>query len=99
MQASTELEFDLDGDYREFSAVAGIDDRIKRPDADLTVLRIEGDGKLLKELTFTRKNKDQHMVPITLNIKDVQKLRITVSSGDLTDVGKHVSLGDAKVSK
>lgn len=99
LQAYTELEFDLDGDYREFTTMAGIDDKVKRADADLTLLRIEGDGKVLKELAFTRKNKGQQVAPITLNIKDVQKLRIVVSSGDVTDLGKHVTLADAKVSK
>jgi NPCBM/NEW2 domain len=98
LQAYTELEFDLDGDYLKFSAMAGIDDKIKRPDADLTILRIECDGVEVVKMEFSRK-KEPLVQPINLNVKDVQKLRITVSSGDVTDVGKHVSLGDAKVSK
>jgi hypothetical protein len=62
------------------------------------LLRIEGDGKELYTRTFNRKT-DKVPVPITLNIKDVQRLRLVVSSGDGSDLGRHVHLGNAKVSK
>jgi hypothetical protein len=97
LHAYTEMEFDLKGEYREFKAVAGIDEGV--PGADGAVLlRIEGDGKELFSRSFTRKDK-QRAQPITLNIKDVQKLRIVVGSGGLEDIGKHLDLVDAKVSK
>jgi hypothetical protein len=35
----------------------------------------------------------------TLNVKDVQKLTIIVASPDLLDLGRHVDLADARVSK
>jgi len=97
LHATTELEYDLGGDYREFKAVAGIDEQVGGIEGP-TQLRIEGDGKELYSKIFNRLDKTRPET-ITLNIKDVQKLRIVVSSGDLLDLGKHLDLADAKVSK
>jgi hypothetical protein len=100
LHATTELEYDLKGDYREFKAVAGIDDLIGGLPGP-TVLRIEGDGRVLKELTFDRRDKVRHQ-EVTLNVKDVQKLRIRVAPGGdglRLDLGLHLDLADAKVSK
>jgi NPCBM/NEW2 domain len=96
LQAYTELEFDLDGEYREFSAVAGIDAKVRWPGK--AVLRIEGDGKELLKLEFAPRTMPE-VLPVTLNIKDVRKLRITVSSNDWNDIAKQIYLGNAKVSK
>ena len=97
MQAFTELEYDLKGEYREFKTTVGIDDAVGGVDGPV-VLKIEADGDTLFTVTMSRKDKVRSQ-PVTLNIKDRQKLRITVSSGDLLDLGKHLDLADAKVSK
>lgn len=97
LHATTELEYDLKGEFRELKAIVGIDDLVGGIDGP-TTLKIEGDGKELFSLTMNRKDKDRAR-PLTLNIKDVQKLKITVASGDLLDLGKHLTLADAKVSK
>jgi hypothetical protein len=103
LHAHTELEFDLKGDYREFHALAGIDQSVGGEGGPV-VLVIEGviDGETteLYKKTFTRKDpKDKKEGAIDLNIKDVQKLRIVVRSGDLFDNGKHLDLVNAKVQK
>jgi NPCBM/NEW2 domain len=101
LHATTELEYDLKGDYREFKTVAGIDDQLSGGQSGSTVLRIEGDGKLLQELTFDPRDKVRHR-EIALNIKDVQKLRIRVAPGGeglRLYFGLHLDLADAKVSK
>ncbi len=95
LHSRTELEFALDGEYREFKAVIGVDDQVGGVDSP-TVVKIEGDGKELFAATITRKEKPR---AVTLNIKDVQKLRLVVSSGDFLDLWKHVDFADAKVSK
>jgi hypothetical protein len=100
LHATTELEYDLKGNYREFKAVVGIDDQIGGLPGP-TVLRIEGDGKLLKELTFDRRDKVRHQ-DVAINVKDVQKLRLRVAPGGdglRLDLGLHLDLADAKVSK
>jgi hypothetical protein len=97
IHAYTELEYDFKGEFREFKAVAGIDEGVPGADGPI-LLRIEGDGKELFSKSFSRKDK-QRAHQIALNIKDVQKLRIIVGSGGLEDIGKHLDLADAKVSK
>jgi hypothetical protein len=100
LHATTELEYDLKGDYREFKAVVGIDDLVGGWPGPV-VLRIEGDGKVLKELTFDRRDKVRHK-DLALGIKDVQKLRLRVApggEGSKDDLGLHLDLADAKVSK
>jgi hypothetical protein len=92
----TELEYNLKGEYREFSALVGLDDNVGADGP--TVLVVEGDGKELATVTISSGDKKRHQA-LTLNIKDVQKLRLVVKSGDLFDLGKHLDLADAKVSK
>jgi hypothetical protein len=98
LHAHTELEYDLKGDYREFRAVAGIDSTVGGIEGPV-VLKIEGDGKELYTRTFTRKADLAKPTPIALNIKDVTRLRIVVASGDGFDLGRHLNLCNAKVSK
>jgi hypothetical protein len=102
LHATTELVYDLKGDYREFRCVAGIDDDVKGDErsARPVVLLIEGDGVELAKVTLSRKDKEK-AVPITRNVKDVKKLRIVVGTapGDPNDMGLHLDLANAQVSK
>ena len=97
------MEYDLKGDYREFHALAGIDQSVGGVGGPVVLVIegvIDGQTKELYKKTFTRKEaKDKKDGVIDLNIKDVQKLRIIVRSGDLFDNGKHLDLVNAKVQK
>jgi hypothetical protein len=93
----TELEYPLKGDYLEFRAMAGIDDEVGGADGSVHLL-IEGDGKELLSLTFNRQDKVRAKA-IALNIKDVNTLRIVVSDPDGKDIGKHLDLANAQVTK
>jgi hypothetical protein len=91
----TRLDFPLGGDFREFKAVIGVDDLvggIGRP----TIVKIEGDGKELMKQAFSRKDQPKD---VTLNVLNVKTLRITVLSDELLDLGHHVDLANARVSK
>jgi hypothetical protein len=103
LHAHTELEFDLKGDYREFHSLAGIDQSVGGVGGPVVLVIegvIDGEAKELYKKTFTRKDpKDKKEGAIDLNIKDVQKLRIIVRSGDLFDNGKHLDLVNAKIQK
>jgi NPCBM/NEW2 domain len=98
MHSRTEVTFDLEGEYREFKAVLGIDDNYTQGSEDPVIVRVEGDGTELKTYEVTRKS---GAIPINLNIKDVQKLRIIVdkSPENILGLGSLVDLADAKVSK
>jgi len=100
LHATTELEYDLKGEYREFRTVAGINELVGGLPGQV-VLRIEGDGKVLKQLTFDRRDKVRQQT-IAMNVKDVQKLRICVVPGGeglKLGLGLHLDLGDVQVSK
>jgi hypothetical protein len=103
LHAHTELEYDLKGDYREFHALAGIDQAVGGEGGPVVLViqgMIDGETKELYKKTFTRADpKDKKEGAINLNIKDVQKLRIIVRTGDLFDNGKHLDLVNAKVQK
>jgi hypothetical protein len=96
LHAYCEVTFDLDGEYREFLAIAGVDERVGQGSDGVTILRIEGDGKELLNLPLKRKDGAR---PIILNIREVQKLRIIVASDDVLNLGRHLDLAEARVSK
>jgi hypothetical protein len=91
-----ELTYDLKGEYRELSVVIGIDDNVSA--AGGTTVIFERDGKELATETISSEDKKRFKV-LTLNIKDVQKLKITVKSDSDFDTSRHLDLADAKVSK
>lgn len=95
VQAYTELVYDIGGEYKELKVVLGIDDQIGG-DSHVKVL-IEGDGRELFKGEINRK--DKKTVPLAVDVKNVKLLRIVVSSANLLDLGDHVDLADAKVSK
>jgi hypothetical protein len=92
----TVVTYDLKGDYREFSMVVGLDDRVTASKA--AVMTIMGDAKELSKVKIAPDDKVRFKA-LTLNIKDVQKLVITVEADDNFDTGTHLDLADAKVSK
>jgi hypothetical protein len=101
LHAHTELEYDIKGDYREFHAIAGIDQGVGGVGGPVVLVIegvIDGQAKELYKKTFTRKD-DKKEGTISLNIKDVQKLRLIVRTGDMFDNGKHLDLVNAKVQK
>jgi hypothetical protein len=91
-----ELTYDLKGEYRELSVVVGIDDNVSA--AGGTTVTFERDGKELARETISSEDKKRFKV-LTLNIKDVQKLKITVKADGDFDTARHLDLADAKVSK
>jgi NPCBM/NEW2 domain-containing protein len=95
VHAYTALEYDLGGDYREFTTWLGVDQDVGSA-GGATKVEVQGDGKELFTGTVAPADAPVH---VTCNVKDVRRLRIIVSSPDLLDLGRHVDLADAKVSK
>ena len=100
---SVHLTYDLKGEYREFEAVVGFDQSVKVAIDGVVILIIEGDGKELTKLTISPKDK-KNFRNVLLNVKDVQKLKITVESDSeldafLDQASLHLTLADAKVRK
>jgi hypothetical protein len=93
-----ELTYDLKGEYRELSVVIGFDDNVGVGADGVVVVVFERDGKELAAETISPDDKKRYKA-LTLNVKDVQKLKITVKSDGEVDWGRHIDLADAKVSK
>jgi NPCBM/NEW2 domain len=96
VHAYSDFTFELDGAYREFKMVVGIDDNIKQGFDAPAKIRVEADGKELTTLDVTRKDGAK---PVTLNVLDVQRLRIIVSGEKLFGISCHAALADALVTK
>jgi hypothetical protein len=90
----TALAYKLNGDYREFKAVVGVDDRIPVANAAARVT-VEADGRVLFDEVVRRKDKPR---PLTLDVKNVKELRITAGREALY-LGGQVDLADARVQK
>lgn len=93
--ATTELVYDINGDFKHFKAVVGFDDQVGG-DSNVKIL-IEGDGRELFKTEMKRSEKKT--LPLVVDVTRVKNLRIVVSSADLLDLGYHVNFADAKVSK
>jgi len=91
-----ELIYELKGDYREFEAMAGIDDGISV--AGSAILQIEGDGKELASIQLPAPDKSR-LKALKISVKDVQRLRIIVRSDGEFDTARHLDLADAKIRK
>jgi len=98
LSATTELEYDLGGEYREFRLVAGFDDAVGG--GGPVLLRIDGDGKELLRQTVARQGR-KVSAPFVVPVKDVRRLTITVEPSDPSDIayGRHLHLGDARLTR
>jgi len=88
------LVYALDGKYKEFKAMLGMDDMVGGDGRPL--VKIEADGKELLARTVSRKDKRQELV---LDVKGAKQLRIIVTSSGLFDFGDHVDFADARLCK
>jgi hypothetical protein len=94
VHAYTELVYDIGGNYKEFKVVLGVDPQVGG-DGRVKVI-VEGDGQPLFSGEFERKTEPRKLA---VPVKNVKRLRIVVSSAGLLDLGGHLNLADAKVSK
>ena len=89
------LTYALDGQYKQFVAVAGIDDAV-RPAGSVMLSVLADDKPLLPATRLTGKDK---AIPLRLDLSGAKTLTILVDFGDALDVGDHVDLAEAKLIK
>lgn len=95
LHSRTELAFDLDGRYRRFMALAGIDDAVRTAAAYLTVT---GDARTLLEKT--RLSRADPPKSLRLDVAGVKRLVILVDFAEgAFGVAERVDLADAKLIK
>jgi len=94
VHAGVVLTFDLAGDYKEFKAVLGYDFTANSI-TDVKVAFV-ADGRPLYSADVHRNEKPQ---PITLDVKKVRQLKVTVTPTEGLFIGRQVAFADAKVTK
>jgi hypothetical protein len=95
LHSRSELAYDLDGRYRQFATVAGIDEGVRFGTAYLTVT---GDGRPL--LAKTRLDRADPPKSLRLDVAGVKRLVILVDFVEGTfGVAERVDLADAKLIK
>lgn len=92
LHSRTQLSYRLEGDYRRFQAVMGIDQLVE-PNGDVHVV-IKGDGQILLEADVRG---DQPPRVLDLDVTDVLELEILVDFGQDLDISDHLDLADAKL--
>jgi hypothetical protein len=93
--SDTVLTYTLNGDYRELKAMIGIHDQFGTNSTEAKVT-IEADGKPIFSEVVKRKDKPKG---VTLDIKNIQQLRILVESDSPFFNGSQAVLADARVQK
>jgi hypothetical protein len=88
------LSYKLDGEYREFKAVVGVDDSIEVANSKVK-LSIVGDGRTLFSKEVSRKDKPQDL---TIDVKDIKELKIVVERQELY-YANTVNLCEVRVQK
>ena len=86
--------YKLDGGYREFKAVVGIQDGANRESWSLR-LRVEVGGRAVFDEVVKKATRPREIV---LNVKDAKELRVTVERVGLF-AGDQINLGDARLQK
>jgi hypothetical protein len=94
IHAHTELVYNLDGNYKKFQAIVGMDDTVGGDGQPL--VKIEADGKELFRGVITRKDKCQKL---DQDVTGAKQLHIVVTSTGLFDFGDHVDIVNARLSK
>lgn len=94
LRSRTTVVYRLSGQYRRFSAVAGMDDRVGNKGH--VEVEISGDGRSLLKSAFQGADSPR---PLDLDVSGVKRLRIVVDYGEDLDVSDLFDLCDAKVLK
>ncbi len=94
LHATTEIVYDIGGQYKEFKALVGVDPAVGgESQVRLTVV---GDGR---ELFAADIRRGDDVRKLTCDVKNVRELRVTVRPAGFLDLGNHVNLADARLIK
>jgi NPCBM/NEW2 domain-containing protein len=94
MHAHTELEYNLGGKYKELNGLLGVDTRIGADSQALVTILCDGEKRFQKVITAKEQEPVKH-----LSVKDVQTLKIVVTSRNFLDLHDHVTFADARISQ
>ena len=96
LHSFSQLTYDLGGQYKQFVALAGIDDAV-RPLGDATVTFLGDDKPLGEPIRLTGKDS---ILPVRLDVQGVKRFTIRVDFGaDKIGAADHVNLALARLLK
>jgi len=96
IHSRTRLLYRLNGEYRQFRAVMGIDQYVAKKGVGHVRVVISGDGKPLLETTVSAADPPQD---VNLDVSNVRNLEILVDYGEGESTGDHLDLCDARLIK
>jgi hypothetical protein len=97
LHSRTEISYRLTETYTTFRAVAGLDRRNVGKVGGVAELILSADGG--RELFRGELRVDAPPTQIEIKLEDVRRLTIIVDFGDENDIGDHVILGEARLTK
>jgi ribosome maturation factor RimP len=93
MHSYTDLEYNLNGKFKELKGVLGIDTRTGA-DSEPKVTIYCDDRVVFSEVITAKK-----VMPINMDIKGIRTLRIVVSSKNLLDLHDHVTFAEGQLTQ
>ncbi len=97
LHSRSEIAYRLTEEFTTFRTVAGLDQRMVGKVGGVAELIIKADGD--RELFRTDLEVDAPPVPVEIKLDKVRRLTIIVDFGDENDIGDHVILGEARLTK
>ncbi len=94
IHSKTRLRYRLNGVYRRFKAIAGIDPTLPNPQLGHVVLTIRGDGKTLFSGAIAGNDAPR---ALDLSVEGVRELEILVDFGENMSICDHLILADARL--
>jgi hypothetical protein len=93
LHAHTELEYDLKGRYRKFTAVVGVDPREGGDSKATVTIEVDGRTKFTQVVTVDKTEN------LDIDVSKAKTIRIIVTSSNFLDLHDHVTIANPKVTQ
>jgi NPCBM/NEW2 domain len=93
LHAHTELEYDLKGRYKKFTAVLGVDPRVGADSQPKVTIEVDGRAAFSEVVTAKK------LRPVTIDVTKANSIRIIVTSRNFLDLHDHVTIANPKLTQ
>jgi hypothetical protein len=93
LHAHSELEYDLKGKYKKFSAVLGVDPRVGSDSQPKVTIEVDGRVKFSEVITA------KAVVPVNIDVNKGSSIRIIVASRNFLDLHDHVTIANPRLTQ
>jgi hypothetical protein len=95
LEGGVAVEYNLNGKYKDFKAMIGVDTRTAEGAHGKTTLVIYCDGEKRSTIPVSA----TELKPLAVNVKDVGTLKIVVQGPNFTGLSAYVTLAEARISQ